>query len=502
MKQLIKDNDNKIAFIIVSMVMILIHTLKFNTFGYYVDEIGSMYDAYCIANFGVDRWLNPYPIHFLNYGDGQNASFVYILAILFKIFGYEKWVVRLVPLIFIIILTYYTGKLVGLYNKKLEKYGYIICLILPVFRLLFQFGLESHFMLPLSTMFIYYLCKGIKEKKLKYFIISGIVTGLVFHTYVLSYIVVPIFIIAFLTIMLKRKQVNIKQCIYYIIPVLIFGIPLLIVQIINIFDLEQFTILGVTFPKFLFYRGNELSLNGFFKNIYNAFINTNFYENTFHLCIPKFGNIYYVSIPFVIIGFIINLKQFKKNNVSTALILWTICMYILAGLLQEVQLNNTRLNAIYLPKIIYLIDGLKFLCTYIKKYNKVINYIIITIYSIFFILFLNHYISSYDLSSQYNIFMELYEDLEDTEKTTYLPDNYCYFVFSKKISPYDFDIYSNGYTAYKNYFIGYQNFDTNSQYLISKEDTKSINMLNKFGYTIENELKHFYIFNFKKEGNK
>ena len=96
-KTLQKDS---IIFFICFLYIFIFHLFSYNRFGYYVDEIGSMYDAYCITNFGVDRWLNSYPIHFLNYGDGQSAIFVYILSILFKLFGYEKWVIRLVPLFF------------------------------------------------------------------------------------------------------------------------------------------------------------------------------------------------------------------------------------------------------------------------------------------------------------------------------------------------------------------------------------------------------------------
>ena len=39
--------------------------------GINVDEAGTMYDAYTIANYGTDRFGNAYPVYFINYGGGQ-----------------------------------------------------------------------------------------------------------------------------------------------------------------------------------------------------------------------------------------------------------------------------------------------------------------------------------------------------------------------------------------------------------------------------------------------
>ena len=485
-------------FFICMIGVFLFHLCSYNRFGYYVDEIGSMYDAYCISNFGVDRWLQSYPIHFLNYGDGQSAIFVYILSFLFQLFGYEKWVIRLVPLFFHIMTIYFIGKWMGLYDKKLEKYGYIFSSILPVFYLLFQFGLESHFMLSFSAAFLYFLCKGIKTQKSIDFLISGIFAGLTFYTYVLSYIGIPIFLILFGIYLWKTKKISIKQILIFFLPVLCLGFPLLIVQIINILNLESFTLLGITFPKFLIYRGNELGFSKFFSNLYETFIHTNFYENTVHLCIPTFGNIYYISIPFLMIGFISHCKKMKENEISAACIIWAISFYILAGLLQEDgSLTNTRLNALYLTKIPFLIEGIKISLYALKKGKKWLNLGIVISFSICFIGFMSFYFTKYDLNQQSTLFLETYEDLPELEGTVYVPENYCYFLWSKKINPYDFNINENGYLSYQNYRIGYQNLDTHSYYVISKEDNISQDTLNQFGYTNIKELKHFYIYKFQ-----
>ena len=55
--------------------------------GINVDEMGMGYDAWCLAHFGVDRYLKEYPIYLMNFGGGQSALYAYLCATLFRLFG-------------------------------------------------------------------------------------------------------------------------------------------------------------------------------------------------------------------------------------------------------------------------------------------------------------------------------------------------------------------------------------------------------------------------------
>ena len=71
--------------------------------GINVDEAGIMQDAYCIANYGTDRFGNNNPLYMINFGGGQSALYTYIAAFLINIFGYNLTVIRIPALIFSII---------------------------------------------------------------------------------------------------------------------------------------------------------------------------------------------------------------------------------------------------------------------------------------------------------------------------------------------------------------------------------------------------------------
>ena len=68
----------------------------FTGYGMHFDEMSAAYDAWCIQGWGVDRHLTRFPVYFMNTGPGQNALYIYLAAILFKLFGFTLFKFRLV----------------------------------------------------------------------------------------------------------------------------------------------------------------------------------------------------------------------------------------------------------------------------------------------------------------------------------------------------------------------------------------------------------------------
>ena len=105
MKNIIKEKKYTIILIAMLMVGIITRIIGFGKIpiGINVDEAGIMYDAYCFANYGTDRFDNSYPIYMINFGGGQSALYTYIAAGLIKIFGFSLTVVRIPAVIFSIL---------------------------------------------------------------------------------------------------------------------------------------------------------------------------------------------------------------------------------------------------------------------------------------------------------------------------------------------------------------------------------------------------------------
>ena len=59
--------------------------------GVHIDEAGMAYDAWCLSQYGVDRYFKSYPLLLTNFGGGgQSALCIYTTALLFRLFGFHK----------------------------------------------------------------------------------------------------------------------------------------------------------------------------------------------------------------------------------------------------------------------------------------------------------------------------------------------------------------------------------------------------------------------------
>ena len=80
-------------------VFLLIFAFIFNLYnidkvpnGVNLDEAGLGVDVYSIANYGTDRNMNKFPVYFQNFGEGQSALYIYLAAILVKMFGFSVFI--------------------------------------------------------------------------------------------------------------------------------------------------------------------------------------------------------------------------------------------------------------------------------------------------------------------------------------------------------------------------------------------------------------------------
>ena len=74
----------KVIYLVMALLASLMHFYKLGSipYGLHIDEAGMAYDAFCLANYSVDRYLNHLPVYLVNFGNGQSALYAYITAIL------------------------------------------------------------------------------------------------------------------------------------------------------------------------------------------------------------------------------------------------------------------------------------------------------------------------------------------------------------------------------------------------------------------------------------
>ena len=148
--------------IIIFLILIFISRIyKFGTLpaAIGVDEAGAAYDAYALANYGVDRYLNSFPIYLINFGGGQSVLYAYLNALLIKLTGQDNILIsRLPELLMFLMAIFVSYKLI---EKKQDKKTAIVfaflIIVCPWTIVQSRFGLDCLLLGPMFMIDLYLL---------------------------------------------------------------------------------------------------------------------------------------------------------------------------------------------------------------------------------------------------------------------------------------------------------------------------------------------------------
>ena len=453
-------NFHKIV-LVLFLITVFTSTFKLGDvpYGLNVDEAGMAYDALSIVNYGMDRYQNPYPVYFINYGDGQNAMYTYLAAFLINLFGYSKTIIRL-PAVFIRLLTfiaiYFTMKTD--YDKEYYQVKTLLFLLLfsicPYFIMQSRWGLESNLLVGFLTISICLLVIAVRKESTHLFFLSGVSFGLTLYTYALSYIIIPIFLFLTCIYLFYCKKIGVKQILFLFIPCFLLAIPLVLMILVNNKFISE--IKGIiTIPLLHFYRGSEVSFKNVFNNIYVismmfSFDNPLYYgKQLLFNAIPYFGTVFYFLIPFFPVGILSSCQKSLKSvrnrefDIETVFLAWFLSVLFCEFLIYAPNINKT--NAIFVPLFYFLANGIVIISKNLKT----------VLLSVIILLFLNFTLFSHYYFFQYNsdarglfLFATDYIDIVNFSKTLnkkeiYIHNNICaqpyiYVLLENQVPPYRF----------------------------------------------------------------
>ena len=449
-----------------------------------VDEAGAAYDAYCLANYGVDRYLNKYPVYLINFGGGQSALYAYVTIIFIKLIGTNIIAYRLPELLFYIagiIVSYILAN--KLKDKKTALLLAFLIIICPWNIEASREGLDCNL---LSPMFMIDLLLLVTAKKNYQYILAGISIGITLYTYCLSYMLIPAFLLVYIIYMLYIKQINFKQIILLGIPIFIFALPLMYMILLNKGIVTRTDFGFFTVPKLFIYREGEINL----KNIY--YYGLTGLTNIF----IKENSLYLIILPFFLIGCYVAMKETIKSiktktfDITVLIFMSLVVMFIVNFTVKIGTINKA--NILFIPILYITVIGMIYMC------NKSI---ILTAMNIIFLTMLficyefNYYIPPKDyMLEKYrdneigSITNKIEASIENEDAEKYIittkVEPYIYTLLEKKISPYDFysnvdiKIYERG-TILKSYEKYHFQWDKNLVQNIEENKSKYIIAINK-----------------------
>ena len=417
--------------------------------GIHYDEAGMAFDAKSLAMYGTDRHNNRLPFYLPAYGGGQSALYAYMLAILLKVLPFSVYVMR-IPAVILGAVAFFASYLLvrEIYNdKRWALLGPILVTITPYFFYSERWALDCNLFLSVMTLSFYWFYRANKrcavnteagealvndtykswiKNNYVEFAIAGLTLGLTLYTYVLSYIVLPIFLILVVIYLISIKKFDIKKYIALAVPMGILALPLLLMQLINMGKLQPFSFLIWDFPKLGFYRGGEMSIAAIPRNLYKMwlmlFIGT---QSTFN-AVPHFGPVYVVSIPLIIGGFVITIvnvvKAIRRREMSVDAFI--LALFIAGNLMVMMiagGLNIYTGNELFLVYILFIIASIK----WIHERFVVITPVILLGFAVCFLLFSNYYFRHYneECGVQVMFVSNEYPDVVKFVNDTYNPEH-------------------------------------------------------------------------------
>ena len=360
--------------------------------GMHIDEWGAAYDAWCIQGWGVDRFLTKFPVYFYNTGQGQNALYIYLAALMFKFFGFSLFKFRLIAVICATIAYFcmYGLSRIMIPDKILCLVPNALMTVLPVFVMSEHWGLESYLFLSFSIISFYFMIIAISKQQLRYFVLDGILWGITFYSYGVSYVIIPIFMVFTLIYLIYLKKVTPAQVACMGIPMIILGIPLAVEQLVIEEILPPIHLKYMDFLPMERERWGEVDFSYVLNNLVTfpqILLGKDYSPQNYA---PGFGTLYYISIPFMIIGLVICIKRtvvsVKKREFDLLVPLFAFFMASLIMSLMIEEPSIHRSNSLYFPLLIFTALGILFVISLIPNKNVAIA-VFAVVYCVQFLFF-------------------------------------------------------------------------------------------------------------------
>ena len=423
--------------------------------GIHLDELGIAYDAQCIAGYGVDRNLISFPVYPANFADGCSALYTYISALIIKIAGYSITNFRLTAVICSIPCFFCSYLLVReLFDKKsIALLAPILVTILPWYFMSERWGLDCNLFLSVVTVAFYFYIRAINTARYRYYILAGIFFGLTLYTYVISYLILPIFLIIATLYLMIVREFKWKQTLTLVVPLGILATPLIVMQLVNMRVIPQFSFLWTDFVPLPWYRTNEMGLSNVVDNLDLFKILLVDEDLLRHSSFPGYGTMYFFSIPLVIYGLAICVKQtissFKnrKYQMKTIILIFTVVAYCMSLILYDVVVY--RVNEIFMTFMLMVVIALE----NFSRHKKLFIVPIMVCYLVAFLSFGNmYYRHQYEIYEGTGLFIpttigdvfDYFDKTYNDGRKVYIQASYDNFVYNDilialygELSPYE-----------------------------------------------------------------
>lgn len=360
LKNLILKHENLVAALLLAVGFIVrcayIGTLPG---GLNQDEASAGYDAWALLNYGIDRCGNTWPVLLESWGSGQNILYSLLAMPFIAVFGLSGLTLRIPAAVFGCVTLFGFWRLA----RRIRGAGFgltalFTLTVCPWHIMISRWALESNLLPGMLLLGVYFT---LRSRENEWALVgAGAFFGLSLYAYGTAYFFLPLFLCAAVFIM--RRSLRPKSFFTALGVFIVIALPISVCQLVNMLDLDGFTVLGVTIPKLTRARQSMTSVFGgggltaLGENIRALWsILTTGTDGFSYNSIRPWGLVYVFGLPLSIAGLFFSLCT-RKDRPDERLMRWALYAALIASCLISGNIN--RLNMLWLPVVYFMAVGM------------------------------------------------------------------------------------------------------------------------------------------------
>lgn len=358
------------------------------------DEPALGYNAYSILETGRDEYGKLFPLTFKSFGDDKPGIFIYYLIPSVTIFDLTKFAIRFPSALAgvgTVIAIFFLTKMFFVKKKEQNFLPYIASFLLAIspWNINFSRGAwEANLALFTIVLSVLFLLKIIETKKLKFFFLSFLSLIIAFGVYHGAKVFLVVFLVGALVIYWsdltkltkKKKRIGLILLALLLFPLFLsFKGSARRAQVTNIFsytrsseEVAEIISREESFPelKFALYHSEALNkvrwiADRYFNHLSGRFL---FFEGDWQSprhSTPYMGMIYYIEIPFLIIG--LGYVMAKKKRKEEKLLFWWLFSGPIPAAITRDAVHGLRSYWMVIPIVIFTAIGIKETFSWLRK---------------------------------------------------------------------------------------------------------------------------------------
>ncbi|SFC37650.1 ArnT family glycosyltransferase [Butyrivibrio sp. YAB3001] len=454
----LNDRITNILLILIILVAAVIRIFRLDSIplGLQQDEASIGYEAYILANFGIDRNGYSWPIYPITWGCGGGSPLlIYLNVISIKLFGTGIFKLRLIPAIcgVMTVFLFYLSLRISFENNKnknaIALFGAAFLAVCPWHVILSRWSLDCNIM-PFNMMLgLYLFLIAHKKKSTVLYCLSSAAFAVCMYSYGAATIVIPVFLVLFSTYCLVKKEISVNQLVLAIIVFVVVFAPLLWFYSVNYLGVPEFISEVFCVNRFTADRTGEALVpidslpTTIIRNLKSMLLSITIGDESHTLMhfFPGYGTLYKFTFPITFLGLFLVIKR-KFKIFSDAL--FTAFLFACTVLNMIIVPDTSRMVMMFIPFIYFLVIGMEFV---IDKSHKL--FVVAALLLMFAaISFSKDYFMQYSTYAT-SIFMPGYGEAIKRAYEITGDDNTIYSTYDGLSAPFMLALYYNEYDPYK-----------------------------------------------------